>query len=208
MTKKIILLFCLLVSPLLAQWDLSVSMGLDFKSAPSFKDYINSNFALPNTKISSVKSSISFTGEIDYKLQPSLSLGLEYNQQIDSYNSIGNYEISFVLHRPSLMCFYVLPGNGYQFKFGGGFGIRKLFLTERIQSTEKYTADGFGLVFKAKGNTKLSKDFYALISIDFRYEAIEDISNSTGTIYNNVLKENLNMNSFSFGIHLGVTYSF
>ncbi len=208
MIKKIFFAIAIFSSSLFAQWDVSVSMGLDFKSSPSYRDYINSNFALPNSKISTFKSSVSFTGEVDYKLLPNLALGVEYNQQIDSYNSSNNYELSYSIHRPSLLCYYVLPGNGFQLKFGGGVGYRSLALSERIQYTQDYTASGIGIVLKAIGNTKLAKDFYALIAVDLRYDSLGDISNSSGAIYNNVLKENLSLSSFSFGIHLGVTYSF
>ena len=74
-----IIIFFMSANNLSAQWDLSFSMGLDFKSSPSFRDYINTSFASGNNLIPSFKSAVSFSGEADYKLSNTFAIGLEYD---------------------------------------------------------------------------------------------------------------------------------
>ena len=193
----IIILF-VLSSGVKAQLSFNAAMGLDFRAASSFRDYINANYPSPGNLLSSFKSAASFSLETDYKIEKNFEIGLQYNLLIDSYNSTtSNYQISINYHRPSIMAYYVVPGDGYQFKFGGGLGYRYVSLTEKIYASSNYSASGFGLVLSAVGNTQLAKNVYALIGVDARYDAPGDVSS----------KENFNMNSISFGIYLGVTYS-
>jgi hypothetical protein len=211
--KKTFLVFVFLsCTQIFAQLDVSASMGLDFKSSPTFKDYINMNFAKGNDQLASFKSAVAFTTEADYKLGNNFALGLEYNLQIDSYNTAvgsgGIYEISYSLHRPTLIAFYILPGQGYQFKFGGGLGYRYASLKEKIYTSTDYSASGLGVIVKAEANTLLSKNLFALIGGNFRYDFLGDVSDGTHKIINNSTGENLNLSSISFGIYLGLTFTF
>ncbi len=212
MMRKVLISLILFYSCLNAQIDISASMGLDIKNSPVLKDYINMNFAKGSNQISSFKSSVSFVPEIDYKIQRDFAIGIEYSLQIDSYsNSVGAggiYEISYYIHRPSILAYYVVPGEGYQFKFGGGLGYRYAALTEKIFTSSNYTADGIGFLIKAEGNTLLSKNLYALIGGNLRYDSIGELSNGSYKIKNNSTGENLNLSSISFGIYLGLTFSF
>lgn len=206
----IVIIFLFSLGNVSAQWDLSFSMGFDFKSSPSFRDYINYSFASPGNQIASFKSAISFSGEADYKIAESFALGLEYNLSLDSYNTPfgigGIYEISYNMHRPSILTYYVIPGEGYQLKLGGGVGPRFTSLSERIIDTENYNSSGVGFVLKAEGNTMFSKNFYALIGANFRYDLSGDLSNPNASIINKTTQEKMNLNSISFGIYLGVTF--
>ncbi len=209
--KRLMILFFVLASlgKVSAQWDLNFAMGLDFKSSPSFRDYVNSSYASPGNQVTTFKSSVGFETEVDYKIHDNFAIGIEYNLQIDSYTApIGNggaYEISYNQHRPSLIAYYVLPGNGYQFKFGGGLGYRYVALSERVFTSTNYTASGVGFLLRAIGNTLLSKDFYALIGIDLRYDLAGELSNGSKSLINNASGEKLNLNSISVGIYLGIT---
>ncbi len=209
--KKLLLILFLIsaAGKINAQWNFNVSMGLDFKSAPSFRDYVN--YALASNQVASFKSAVAFGSEIDYLIKPNFALGVEYNLQIDSYNISsntggGNSEISYVHHRPSVLAYYVVPGNGYQFKFGGGVGYRYVAFTQKLMSTENYSASGLGLLLRAAGNTLLSDHLYALIGADIRYDFPGDITRSGSPIVNPATGNNVNLNSFSIGIYLGLTY--
>ena len=211
MKKLILAMFILFaVSKINAQWDVSASMGLDFKSAPSFRDYVN--YVLASNQVSSFKSAVAFGAEVDYLLKNNFAIGIDYNLQIDSYNipsntgAGGNSEISYLHHRPTILAYYVIPGNGYQFKFGGGVGFRSVSLTQKLMSDETYSATGIGFVGRAMGNTKLSDNLYALIGADLRYDLPGDFSNSGNKIVNPATGSNVNLNSFSIGIYLGLTY--
>lgn len=212
MKKYLALVIVMLCSQLYAQWDVSASMGLDFKSSPRFRDYINMNFAKGSDQIASFKSAISFSAEADYKLDNSLAMGIEYNLQIDSYTTPvgagGIYDISYSIHRPTVVAYYILPGQGYQFKFGGGVGYRYVNLSEKIFSSVDYTASGFGILIKAEGNTFLSKNLFALIGGNLRYDSIGELSDGSHKITNNSTGEDLNLSSVSIGIYLGLTFTF
>ena len=202
-----ILLTLILCGKSAAQIDLSASMGLDLKASPSLRDYINANFSSPGNLYPSFKSAVSFSGEIDYSVQKDFQLGVEYNYQTDSYNGAGGvYQISYNLHRPSILAYYVVPGEGYQFKFGGGIGYRYTSVTQQIMAIEDYSASGFGLVLRAVGNTLLSKNLYALIGVDARYDFTGPVSNSNSTLMNNSTNSKVNLNSISIGVFLGLTY--
>lgn len=206
--NKIILMVLFPLLQVYSQWDISASMGLDFRNSSSYRDYVNSTFQSNST--SSFKSAVSFSGEIDYAFSNSFQVGVELNTVIDSQTSPsgsgGLYEISFTHFKPSILTYYVIPGEGYQFKFGGGVGFRTVSFSERFFSQADYTADGLGLLLKAVGNTALSKDFFALIGIDVRYDFPGELSNNGNKIFNPVTSENLNMNSISIAINLGVTF--
>jgi len=207
----------LLLSPLLnvsAQWEINASMGLDFRFVPSLRDYINLSFAPQNSKLASFTSAINFSGEINYVQSSSLQYGVEYSILIDSYNTSvgigGLYEISYLQHRPTFVGYYVLSGEGYKFKFGGGAGPRFVLLTEKIFAEEDYTTIGLGFLLKAEGNTLLSNNLFVLIGADLRYDIPGKPENKRNQqkIINSSNNETVNINSLSLGIKLGITYSF
>ena len=213
--RKLILGFMILI-PLIsinAQWDLSASMGLDFRSSPSYRDYVNANFAPQGSKLASFNSAVNFSGEIGYLISPKFQLGFEYSILIDSYNTsigaAGLYDISYTMLRPSIIGYYVISGKGYKFKFGGGFGLRSVSLDEKISTTTHYSASGTGILLKADGNTLLSDNLYVLIGVDLRYD-IPGVLSTKGNakITNSATGEAVNMNAVGVGIKLGVTYTF
>ncbi|MFA3782500.1 hypothetical protein ABRY23_05480 [Melioribacteraceae bacterium 4301-Me] len=207
----IILIFATAITTT-AQIDLSFGMGLDFNNVSSYRDYVNENFAPADNQISTFKSSVMFLSEVDYYLPDKFQIGLEYNLLIDSYNTpvgvAGIYEISYNVHRPSLLGYYVIYGKGYKFKFGVGAGPRFASLTEKIVTQTNYNSTGLGFLLKAEGHTALSTNFYAVIGVDARYDLVGEPSYSNGKIHNNVNGENLNLNSISVGLKLGISLTF
>jgi len=213
MKKLFLLIFIFPCITIIAQFDLSLSMGLDFKTAPSFRDYVNSNFAPPNNQLSSFSSSVSFSGEVGYHYSSNMQCGIEYSLLLDSYNtpigSGGKYEISYSSHRPSIILYYVISGQGYKFKFGGGLGLRFISLTEDIFVQTNYTSTGVGILLKADGNTLISENLFALIGVDVRYDLPGEIaSENNSKIVNFANGEIVNLNALSVGIKLGVSYNF
>ncbi|MCK9280937.1 MAG: hypothetical protein M0P71_09965 [Melioribacteraceae bacterium] len=211
--KKIIIIFLFtFVSSIYSQFDFTLGMGLDFNSTSSFREYINSNYSRGSSDIATFKSSVFFSGEVGYDIKENIQLAIEYNVLIDSYTQsigvAGNYEMSYVSHRPSIIAYYVLKGKGYKFKFGGGAGFRYVQLDEKKYIITNYSTNGYGIVLKAEGNTLLSGNFYANIGVSLRYDTPGAPKNSLiGYIYNPITKENLNLNSVSVGIKIGVSYS-
>jgi len=215
--KKIIFLlipFVLVTNSLFAQVDVAAGMGINLVYAPSLNDYIDFNWAVE--EISSFTTSVEFYGEIDYSITSKFQLGFEYVYVLWSYNSsmlIGNYNLEFAHLKPSLLAYYVISGEGYKFKFGGGLGVRGIQLTESIGTTaaasQKFSVMGYGLLGRIQGHTKLGGNFYANIGGTVRYDAPGDpTSDDDNPLYNPATKEAVNLNSFSMSIDLGVSYFF
>lgn len=215
--KKTILLFLLIfVSNFsLAQIELKGTMGINFLSFPSVQDYINENFAPSNAQLNTFSSAVIFTGEVGTFLSKSFELSIEIPYQIYSYTENvgpGQYELAYNSFMPSAMAYYVLLGTGYNVKFGGGAGVRFVNVTEskKWQGTEDtFTSVGFGGVLRAEANTALAENVYANIGVDMRYDINGEPENSNGnTLENNVKGENVNFDTFSLGVKLGISYLF
>jgi hypothetical protein len=112
---------------------------------------------------------------------------------------------------PTITNYYVIDGQGYNFKFGGGLGLRFASITESKEFTSNsnnYNSIGFGILLRALGNTALSSNVYANITGDIRYDINGTPKNNGNAIENTTLASNVNMNSLSFGLSLGITYIF
>ena len=215
MRKCYLYILFFITSGLYAQFDFSAGMGIGFVNNSSVEDYINVNFAKNGNNLKSFNSAIDVYFEGDYHLTNKLNLGLEYDIIFFSYtdiqNSAGNYELSYTHNKPSFIAYYVIQGEGYNFKFGGGGGPRIISLDEKlpfIKNKANYSSTGLGFLLKAQGNTLLGGRFYANIAADMRYDIIGEPEAGGKKLFNNSLKENVNINSLTFGLKLGVTYSF
>jgi len=205
MKIKITLFLALIfVSSSYSQVDLSVGMGINYASAPSLKDYINANYA---GDLATFSSSVEFNGEVLYTISPSFQLGIEYAMSIFSYSTRAgfNYDLNYNLHKPSLLAFYVLAGEGYKFKFGGGAGPRLASVKEEIHSAIDYSAIGFGLLLRGEGHTGLGGNFYAMIAVDMRYDLPGRPKDGDAYLGGNTTQE-VDVNTLSFGVKLGISY--
>lgn len=216
MKKTILFILFMIFSEFsLAQIELKGTMGINFLSFPSVQDYINENYAPSGGELSTFNSAVVFTGEVGTFLSKSFELSIEVPYQIYSYTENvgpGQYELAYNSILPSVMAYYVLLGSGYNIKFGGGAGVRFIDVTEskKWQGTEDtFTSVGFGGLLRAEANTALSENFYANLGFDLRYDVNGEPENSNGdTLVNNVKGENVNFDTFSLGVKLGISYLF
>ena len=213
--KKKIIIFLMIISAnfSFAQIEFKGTMGINFLSSPSMQDYINENFAPSNAQLSTFNSAVIFTGEVGTFLSNDFEMSIEIPYQIYSYTEnvgLGQYELAYNSFMPSVMAYYVLLGSGFNFKFGGGAGPRFLNVTEgkKWQGTEdSYSSTGFGGLLRVEGNTALAENVYANIGLDLRYDHNGEPENSNGnTLVNNVKGENVNFDTFSLGVKLGISY--
>ncbi len=213
--KKILVSLLLLVSSLVSfaqtENEVRASMGIDFVSIPSLKNYIDQ---LPYEQLADFNSAINFSGSYGRMLSESYQLQAEVSYLLYSFNSNGldgQYDLTYSLIMPSILNYYVLNGTGYNFKFGGGVGIRFLNVEESLPGTgtsEKYFSTGYGFILRAEGNTAIAENVYAHIAADVRYDVNGEPDSDGKKLYNAVYKENVNFNSLSFGIRLGISYQF
>ncbi|MCZ7614862.1 MAG: hypothetical protein M5T52_15345 [Ignavibacteriaceae bacterium] len=179
------------------------------------QDYINENYAPSGSLLGTFSSAIIFTGEAGMFLSKSFELGIELPYQIYSYTEnvgLGQYELAYNSVLPSVMAYYVLMGDGYNFKFGGGAGVRFVSVTEskKWQGTdEAFNAFGFGGLLRVEANTALAENVYANLGLDMRYDINGEPEDNEGkTLINNVQNENVNFDTFSLGVKLGISYLF
>jgi hypothetical protein len=213
--KKIVLLLSLFLFNLnlLAQVEIKGSMGINFLSIPSLTDYINQNFAPSNSQLATFNSAVIFAGEIGTFVSKDFEVSLEVPYQIYSYTEnigLGQFELAYNLIPPSVVAYYVINGNGYNFKFGGGAGPRFVSITEmkKWQGSEvSYSSIGFGGLLRIEGNTVLSENVYANIGVDLRYDVNGEPESGSGNKITNVVQnEVVNLNTFSIGLRLGISY--
>ena len=216
MRKYFLIIIILFSHKIFAQVEFTAGMGIGFVNNSSVADYVNLNFADNGKQLKSFNSAIDFYIEADYSITNSFQLGLEYDAVYFSYTNLqitaGDYELNYYHYKPSLVGFYVFKGSGYNFKFGGGAGPRFISLEEKlplVSAKSNYKSSGVGLLLKAQGNTLLGGNFYANIAIDMRYDFPGEPEDNNGqTLVNNSFQENVNINSLTFGLKLGVSYFF
>ncbi len=198
-----------------AQTELSASMGINFISSPSLYDYINQNYIQSGGSIlDGFNSSIIFSAEAGYNISKTYQPAIEIDYMINSYTLSdlnGQYEMSYGNIMFSIMNYYVIAGDGYNFKFGGGGGLRFLSADEKRPATgvtQTFTSVGYGFLIKAEGNTLLGGNVYAKIGAQASYDLNGEPEFNGMTLHNNVANENVNFNSLSVGLSLGVSYIF
>lgn len=207
-----IVFLILAVSTSYSQIRIRGGMGVDFISDPSLYNYFNQNFAQPGTELSSFSSSVNFSVEADYEVSNKYEIGFEVAYRIYSYtynNSLGKYDLTYHNLMPTLVNYYVIDGDGYQLKFGGGVGIRFPNAVESLPgstSSQTYTGTGVGFLLRAAGNTQISNDLFANILFDVRYDLNGALKNDGVNLFNRVDNSNVSFNSLSLGVGLGLTY--
>ena len=213
MKKQLFIAIILLSNTLaFAQFELKGTMGIYFMSIPSMQDYVNQNFAPSEDQLSSFVSSVMFAGEGGVFISPSFETTLELAYQLYSYTNgspNGQYDLTFNNLAPTVFAYYVIAGMGYNFKFGGGLGVRFVNVDESLPATgftTSYTSMGYGIVGRIEGNTLLGSSVYANVGADIRYDANGEPENNGTPLKNNLQDENVNFNAFSVGVRLGLTY--
>lgn len=211
--KKLLLSLVLFLfsSSLFAQIDVTGGMGITYVNNASLTDYLNIFFP-SDSELNTFSSTVEFFIETDYSLNKNYQIGLEYVYQLFSYNtSYGGgvaYALSYSHHKPSFLAYYVISGKGYKFKFGGGLGLRFISLSEKILTTADYSATGFGVLLKAQGHTSLGGNVYLNLGVDLKYDFPGEPQMGDRYIVDNTIDENINLNSLSAGVKIGISYFF
>jgi len=212
---KYLKLFCMLLlvySTSYSQIRIRASMGVDYVSTPSLYDYINQNYSASSNDLGSFKAAVNFSGEIDYAVTENYEVGIDFAYRLYSYTTsfgLQKYEMAYYNLMPDIVNYYVINGDGYQFKFGGGVGLRFLSVDETlptINTADSYSSSGFGFLIRGTGNTRIGTDLYANINFDARYDINGEPEYNGKKITNNVTKTPVNFNSLSIGLSLGLTY--
>ncbi len=206
-----LIISCLIITSSYSQYELRAGMGINFGSTPSLKDYVNQIAGYQ--QLGSFNSAVVFSGEFDYNVSNTYDLGIELGYLLNSvtFSTYGTYDFSYHIIMPTITSYYVIRGDGYNFKFGGGVGLRLVNANEKLPalpSSDNYDSIGFGFLLRAAGNTRLSDNFYIFISGDLRYDLNGNPKNGDKYIIDNATNGKVNLNTFAAGVNLGITYAF
>ena len=213
MKKLLIIMYFFSYNSFAQHNELSATMGIDFMSTPAFRDYINQNY-VPGEEISDFNSAVQFTLKYGRLLNPNFMIAGEVGYQIFSYNNFsisGQYDISINTILPSFLAYYVIGGDGYNFKLGGGAGIKFLYITEKIPGDPNlyyYLASGFGLLLRGEGTTRIDGNLHAHIGADIRYDLAGKPEKRGENLSTIKTFEQVEFNSLIFGVRLGLSYYF
>lgn len=214
MIKLLIIILLISYNGFAQNNEISATMGIDFVSTPSFKDYIDQNYA-DGEEMSDFSSAVQFTIRYGKLLSPQFMLAGEIGYQIYSYNnffSLGQYDITANNIMPSLLAYYVISGDGYNFKLGGGAGVRLIYITEKVPpgnvNTTNYLASGFGLLLRGEGTTRIDGNLHAHIGADIRYDLAGKPEKQDDNLSPNRTFEQVEFNSLIVGVRLGLSYYF
>ncbi len=185
-------------------------MGIEMAYTPVLTNYINNNYGI-GSSMNTFNNSVELwvEGVTDYR--DKFQIGAEFAYSYFSYtNGVGGliYEFDKAVYMPTLLGYYVIKGYGYEFKFGVGIGYRHAVVTEKVYASQDYSANGFGSLLRVQAITGLMKNLYVNLGGDLRYDVIGAPKNGNLIIYDNVLEQNVTLNSFGAVVRIGLTYIF
>ena len=182
-------------------------LGVGAHADPTITNYINAlTLPAPDQKLSDFTSASEFFISPEVQVSDEWSVGLEYSYLVKSYNVIGSYQwdFSYSAQMSTLFVHYLIPGDGYWLKFGGGAGYAFGDLSEQFAQTgasENSKASGPAFKLEAVGNTKFDEHFLGSIGVDLRWVYAGSFK---GGIVSTAPTPKLDF--FSAGIKFGVTF--
>jgi len=192
----------------------SVGMGVGAHAAATVTDYVNA-VALPPIKdrLDEFNAIAEFYVAPEFQVTTDWSLALEYGYQIKSFSvvgssGIGRSDFSYEVHMPTGIAHYLIAGDGYWLKLGGGVGYyfgRFSQTLYGLNQREAFRAEGPGLKIEAVGNTKFDETFYGSVGVDVRWifgREFKAPEGRTATVSGQTAK----FNSFTLGLKFGVMF--
>ena len=181
-------------------------LGVSALSDPSIINYINGlTLPIPDQKLSDFASASEFFVVPEFQVSNEWSIGLEYSYLLKSYNVIGSYQwdFSYSAQMSTLLVHYLVPGDDYWLKFGGGVGYALgNFKEQFVESGASESSKASGPAFKveAVGNTRFDDHFWGSIGVDLRWVYAGSFK---GGIQSSAPTPKLDF--FSAGIKFGIT---
>jgi hypothetical protein len=186
---------------------ITAGLGVSAHSDPSLINYLNTlTSPSPDQRLSDFSSASEFFITPEVQMSNEWAVALEYSYLLKSYNIVGGYQwdFSYSVQMPTLLVHYLVAGDGYWLKFGGGPGLAFGSLTEQFVETgasENSKASGPALKVEAVGNTKFDEHFWGSIGVDLRWVHAGSFK---GGIQSSAPTPKLDF--FSAGVKFGVTF--
>jgi hypothetical protein len=192
-----------------SKFDISAGMGLKVISASDIVNYINS--FVPTERENDVTIAPEFYICPEYQIMDELSLKLDYSYIIKSYNKevpYGQMSLTYAIHSPSLVLHYLLKGEGYVVKIGGGVGYHFGNLSQKfITSLESnYHTNGIGIKIDLAGHTMMGKNLFAAIGANLQADFMGEFKDSNGKTI--PVKQKITLGFIGAGLNFGLAYYF
>ena len=224
MHRKIacLLFCCIFITKLSAQpsdefskgraFGISFGLGLSVVKVTDIVDYINLRY-LPLSKLDDFTSAPEFFGGVELGVSETWGMKLEYAYMFKSYNLGQGLTspdvISYGVHMPTVLIQYLIYGQGYAVKVGGGLGYHIAILSEdySFYGNQRYSSSGIGIKAELEGNTAFDDHLFGYIVIDIRENIMNEFKDSDGSTMLIPLKAtNARLNLFSLGLKFGFIY--
>ncbi len=193
---------------------ITLGMGVGAHAASSVTDYINT-VSLPPLKdrLDEFNAVAEFCVVPEYQVADDWSLAIEYGYQIKSFSLIGGAgmgrsDYSYEVHMPTALVHYLIGGEGYWVKVGGGVGYYFGGFSQTLyglNQQELFHAEGLGLKLETVGNTKFDDSFYGGIGVDVRWifgGPFKTPEGRTASVGNQTAR----FSSFTVGLKFGVMF--
>jgi hypothetical protein len=181
-------------------------LGVSAHADPTIINYINA-LTLPTSdqNLPAFASASEFFIAPEFQIADEWSIGMEYSYLVKSYNIVGSYQwdFSYSVQMTTLLAHYLIPGDGYWLKLGGGMGYAFGNLNEQFVESgaaESSKTSGPGFKIEAVGNTKFDDHFWGSIGIDLRWVYAGSFK---GGVQSSAPTPKLDF--FSAGVKFGVT---
>jgi hypothetical protein len=190
----------------------AAGMGIDYGNNNSLNDFIG--YEIPNyatlpddQKLSDFKAGFEFFGSIERQLMKKFALKLDYSYFAKSNNIsyYPNYEFNYYNHQILLTGSYIIPMEYSFLKLGLGVGkIFSDFSVKSAYTNGDFKSDGFALKGEGVLNFQLGKNLGAYISGYMANTFNKDLENDAGEKISNSGVTSVNLDSFMFGLRLGI----
>jgi len=186
-------------------------MGIALVDAAGLVNYLNT-LGDPTVQ-SNFGTGVEFFGGAEIPFSFEWGGALEYSYLFKSYTLTigdeGKYTIFYSMHMPIAMALYVVTGEGYFLKFGGGIGYHTGSLEQKdtFGNDITYSAHGIGLKAQAVGQTAFDEHLYGYIGGDMRLELLGRLMGPGGTVLQNH-GQVASLSMFVVGLNFGLTYYF
>ena len=184
---------------------IAVGLGVSGINAPDMIDYLNDNFT-PASKLDDFAAAAEFFGSGAFQISSSWGIKIEYAYLIKTYTipvpiqSFPDNNFTSKIHMPTVLAQYIIPGDGFLFKFGVGAGYHIAHFSQDLYySNTQYQTHGVGVKLEAEGNTAFDDHLYGYIAMDIRGDFMNDFKDR-------VTGKTVGMNFFSIGLKFGLAY--
>lgn len=195
---------------------ISGGMRLSYGSNPSLLRFIQYElpdyFRVPESlQIPDFNVGYEFFGGFEYQLAKKFSLKADYSYFIKSVNSTASqysmYDFTYNSHNILLTGYYLIPGEHFYLKFGAGTGlILSKLSTQMYGLLADYNSTGLKVKIESVLNTQISNSLAAYFGVFLSNTFNGAMEKSDGSKLLNRTGEEVNLNSFGFGLSLGFEY--